>query len=230
MGNKSYCYRYPHPAVTTDCVIFGFDGTQLNVLLVKRGGEPYLGWWAFPGGFVRMDESAETGALRELREETQLTPGYVEQFHTYSEPARDPRERVITIAYLALVRIQEVKGGDDAKEAQWFAVDKVPQLAFDHDVILRDALTRLRERIHFQPVGYELLPEKFTLRQLQSLYEAILGIRFDRRNFAKKMLHLDLLTPLEETVWPTPKRAAKLYRFNPEKYTELKQRGFRLEF
>ena len=230
MEENRYYYRYPHPAVTTDCVIFGFDGSRLNVLLVKRGGEPYSGWWAFPGGFIRMDESADEGALRELCEETQLKPSYIEQFHTYSEPLRDPRERVITIAYLALVKIQEVKGGDDAKEAQWFPIDHIPHLAFDHDVILRDALARLRERIHFHPIGFELLPDKFTLRELQTLYEAILGIRFDRRNFAKKMHHLDILNQLDETVWPTPKREATLYSFNVEKYNELKQRGFRLEF
>lgn len=227
---KQYCYRYPHPAVTTDCVIFGFDGHQMNVLLVKRGGEPYLGWWAFPGGFVRLDESAEAGALRELREETHLVPEYVEQFHTYSDPGRDPRERVITIAYLALVKLQEVKGGDDAVDARWFPIDKIPHLAFDHDLILRDAMARLRERIHFHPVGYDLLPEKFTLKELQTLYEAILGIHFDRRNFAKKMLHLDILTQLDETVWPTPRREAYLYKFNLDKYNEMKQRGFRLEF
>ena len=225
-----YCYKYPHPAVTTDCVIFGFDGEKLNVLLVKRGGPPYLGWWAFPGGFVKMDESAETSARRELKEETQLSAGYMEQLHTYSAPGRDSRERVITIAYIALVRISEVKGGDDAAEAQWFPIDQVPHLAFDHDYILRDALARLRERIHFHPIGYELLPEKFTLKQLQALYESVLGIRFDRRNFAKKMLHLDILTQLDETVWPTPKREANLYTFNLEKYNELKRRGFRLEF
>jgi len=230
MEEYKYCYQYPHPAVTTDCVIFGFDGEKLNVLLVKRGGEPYLGWWAFPGGFVRIEESAETGARRELREETGLSTSYMEQFHTYSTPDRDPRERVITIAYLALVKISEVKGGDDAAEAQWFSIDEVPHLAFDHDVILRDALTRLRERIHFHPIGYELLPDKFTMKQLQSLYEAVLGIRFDRRNFAKKMLHLDILTQLDETVWPTPKREANLFNFNLEKYNELKRRGFRLEF
>ncbi len=230
MEEKNYCYQYPHPAVTTDCVIFGFDGERLNVLLVKRGVEPYAGWWAFPGGFVKIDESAEEGALRELKEETQLSTGYMEQLHTYSSPGRDPRERVITVAYLALVKLSEVKGGDDAIEAQWFPIEKVPHLAFDHDVILRDALTRLRERIHFHPVGYELLPEKFTLKQLQSLYEAVLGIRFDRRNFAKKMLHLDILTPLDETVWPTPKREANLFAFNLGKYNELKRRGFRLEF
>lgn len=230
MDDNKYCYKYPHPAVTTDCVIFGFDGEKLNVLLVKRGGEPYLGWWAFPGGFVKIDESAEEGALRELKEETQLSTSYMEQLHTYSAPDRDARERVITIAYLALVKISEVKGGDDAAEAQWFPIDEVPHLAFDHDVIIRDALARLRERIHFHPIGYELLPEKFTLKQLQSLYEAVLGIRFDRRNFAKKMLHLDILTQLDETVWPTPKREANLFTFNLEKYNELKRRGFRLEF
>lgn len=230
MDNKPYCYKYPHPAVTTDCVIFGFDGTQLNVLLVKRGGEPYAGWWAFPGGFLNITESAEVGALRELQEETQLTPAYVEQFHTYTDPDRDPRERVITIAYLALVKIQQVKGGDDAKEARWFPLDQIPHLAFDHDVILRDAMKCLRERIHFHPIGHDLLPEKFTLKQLQNLYEVILDRRFDRRNFAKKMLNLGILTQLDETVWPTPKREAKLYKFNLDKYQELKQRGFRLEF
>lgn len=228
--NDQYCYKYPHPAVTTDCVIFGFDGTQLKVLLIKRGIEPYKGRWAFPGGFLNLNESAEEGALRELKEETGFTAEYMEQFHTYSNPERDPRERVITIAYLALVKIGEVKGGDDAAEAGWFAVGNIPQLAFDHDVILRDALARLRERIHFHPIGYELLPDKFTLKELQTLYEAILGIHFDRRNFAKKMLHLDILTQLDETVWPTPKRAANLYKFNLDKYSELKQRGFRLEF
>lgn len=230
MEDKCYCYRYPHPAVTTDCVIFGFDGCQLKVLLIKRGIEPYKGCWAFPGGFLNPDETAEAGALRELKEETGFEARYIEQFHTYSDPGRDPRERVITIACLALVKIGEVRGGDDAAEAGWFPVDRIPQLAFDHDVILHDAMARLRERIHFHPIGYELLPEKFTMRELQNLYEAILGVHFDRRNFAKKMLHLGLLTQLDETVWPTPRREAYLFRFNTEKYAELKRCGFRLEF
>lgn len=227
MEDKKYCYKYPHPAVTADCVIFGFGGSDLQILLIQRGIEPYKGKWALPGGFLHPDESAEAGALRELKEETGIESAYIEQFHAYSESDRDPRERVITIAYLALVKLQEVRGGDDA---QWFPIDKVPQLAFDHDLILRDALARLRERIHFHPIGYELLPEKFTLKELQSLYEAILGIHFDRRNFAKKMLHLDILTQLDETVWPTPKRKTNLFQFNIAKYKELKQRGFRLEF
>ena len=230
MTDNIYTYKYPHPSVTTDCVIFGFDGQQLQVLLVERGIEPYKGKWAFPGGFVKMDESCEEGALRELKEETGLTGAYIEQFHAFSDPERDPRERVITIAYYALVRIQEVKGGDDAAKAQWFGLDEVPQLAFDHDRILREALKRLRERIHFEPVGFELLPEKFTMKQLQSLYEAILDVKFDRRNFAKKMLHFELLNQLDEKVWPTEKREANLYSFNKENYSELKQKGFRLEF
>lgn len=225
-----YTYKYPHPAVTTDCVIFGFDGNKLQVLLIERGIEPYKGRWAFPGGFLNPDETAEEGALRELKEETGLSGAFIEQFHTYTDPRRDPRERVITIAYYALVRIQDVIGGDDAAKAQWFPLDEVPQLAFDHDRILREAITRLRERIHFKPVGFELLPEKFTMKELQSLYEAILDVKFERRNFAKKMLHYDLVTQLDETVWPTPKREAYLFSFNKENYEEFKKKGFQLEF
>ncbi len=240
-----YRYKYPHPAVTTDCVIFGFDGTRLKVLLVRRGQEPYKGRWAFPGGFLNMDESAEEGALRELREETGLdwtsdaaaedgTPeygkGYIRQLHTFSAPDRDPRERVVTIAYYALVRLQEVHGGDDAADARWFGLDETPALAFDHDMILRMALDELRRQIHFEPVGFELLPEKFTVRTLQNLYEAILDMRFDRRNFYSKMLRLGILTKLDERANPTSRKEACLFSFNPEKYAELKDKGFRLEF
>lgn len=230
MEELNYHYKYPHPSVTTDCVIFGFDGSRLNVLLVQRGVEPFKGCWAFPGGFVKMDESCEEGALRELKEETGLEPAFVEQFHAFSDPKRDPRERVITIAYYALVRLQNVVGGDDAAQARWFPVDEVPQLAFDHDLILRVALKTLRERIHFEPIGFDLLPEKFTMKQLQSLYEAVLDVKFDRANFAKKMLHLEILNKLDETIWPTSRREAALYSFNPSSYQELKQKGFRLEF
>ena len=230
MEEKKYCYKYPHPAVTTDCVIFGFDGNDIKVLLIERGIEPFKGKWAFPGGFLNMDETAGEGAMRELKEETGLENAYIEQFNTYSEPGRDPRERVITIAHYALVRIQEVKGGDDAAKAQWFPIDEVPQLAFDHDKILRDAMRKLRERIHFEPIGFELLPEKFTMRDLQILYESILGVKFDRRNFAKKMMHYELLNQLDETVRPTAKRDALLYSFNKENYELFKKKGFQLEF
>ena len=177
-----------------------------------------------------MDETAREGALRELKEETGLENAYIEQFNTYSDPWRDPRERVITIAHYALVRIQEVKGGDDAAKAQWFPIDKVPQLAFDHDKILRDAMRKLRERIHFEPIGFELLPEKFTMKELQILYESILGVKFDRRNFAKKMMHYELLNQLDETVRPTAKRDALLYSFNKDNYELFKKKGFQLEF
>ena len=230
MEEKKYCYKYPHPAVTTDCVIFGFDGSELQVLLIERGIEPFKGKWAFPGGFLNMDETAGEGAMRELKEDTGLENAYIEQFNTYSEPGRDPRERVITIAHYALVRIQEVKGGDDAAKAQWFPIDEVPQLAFDHDKILRDAMRKLRERIHFEPIGFELLPEKFTMRELQILYESILGVKFDRRNFAKKMMHYELLNQLDETVRPTAKRDALLYSFNKDNYELFKKKGFQLEF
>lgn len=225
-----YCYKYPHPSVTTDCVIFGFDGDRLKVLLVQRGVEPYKERWAFPGGFLKMEESAEEGALRELQEETGLKGAYIRQFHTFTAPHRDPRERVITVAYYALVRMQEVKGGDDAADARWFALTEVPQLAFDHDQILRQAEQALRRQIHFEPVGFELLPEKFTIRELQNLYEAILEVHFDRRNFYNKMKRLEMLEQTDETANPSQRKEAFLFRFNKQKYDELKQKGFRLEF
>lgn len=225
-----YSYKYPHPSVTTDCVIFGFDGVKLKVLLVERGMAPYKGRWAFPGGFLNMDESAEEGALRELKEETGLEGAYIRQFHTFSAPQRDPRERVITIAYYALVRMQEVKGGDDASDARWFALDEVPPLAFDHDQILRKAEKTLRQQIHFEPVGFELLPEKFTIKQLQNLYEAILDMRFDRRNFYNKMRRLGMLELTGDTANPSQRREANLFSFNAKKYAELKSKGFQLEF
>ena len=225
-----YCYKYPHPSVTTDCVIFGFDGTKLSVLLIERGVEPYKDRWALPGGFLKMNEDADTGAKRELQEETGLEGAYIQQFYTFTAPERDPRERVITIAYYALVRMQDVKGGDDAADARWFALNEVPQLAFDHDRILRKAEQALRQQIHFEPVGFELLPEEFTIKELQNLYEAILGVRFDRRNFYNKMKRLEMLEQMEETVNPSQKKEAFLFRFNKAKYDELKQKGFRLEF
>ena len=230
MEELKYHYKYPHPSVTTDCVIFGFDGVKLKVLLIERGLEPFKGRWAFPGGFIKMDESAEEGALRELQEETGLTGAYIKQFHTFTDPNRDPRERVITIAYYALVRIQDVKGGDDAAKAQWFDLEEVPALAFDHDRILRKAMQELRKQIHFEPIGFELLPEKFSMSALQHLYEAILDVKFDRRNFSKKMLHFGLLDQLDEKAKVSQAKESILYTFNAERYNEMKQKGFQLEF
>jgi len=194
MDDKNvYTYKYPHPAVTTDCVVFGFDGRELKVLLIQRGIEPYKGMWAFPGGFMRMDESAEECARRELKEETGLELQYIKQLGAFSGVNRDPRERVVTIAFYALARRIDVHGGDDASAAQWFTIDEVPQLAFDHDYILRQAMKRIREDIHFEPVGFGLLDEEFTIADLQRLYESILGVHFDRRNFYKKMLQTGIL-------------------------------------
>ncbi len=226
----TYTYDYPRPAVTTDCVIFGYDGKELKVLLIERGIEPFKGCWAFPGGFLNMDEDALAGARRELKEETGLENAFIEQFHTFSEPGRDPRGRVITIAHYALVKIQEVEGGDDAAQARWFSIGEVPPLAFDHDRILRMAMSRLKERIHFEPVGFELLPDVFTMPQLQNLYEAILEVHFDRRNFASKMLKLGILEDTGDRPAGASSRIPVSYRFNKEKYNELKAKGFRLEF
>lgn len=225
-----YTYEYPRPAVTTDCVIFGYDGKDLKILLIERGIEPYKGRWAFPGGFLHMDETAIEGAKRELREETGLEDAFVEQFHTFSALDRDPRGRTITIAHLALVKIAEVRAGDDAAKAKWFPIHDIPSLAFDHDRILRLALQTLKEKIHFEPIGFELLPEVFTMPQLQNLYESILEICFDRRNFASKILKLGILEDTGERPAGAASRIPTKYRFNKDKYDELKAKGFRLEF
>ena len=198
MEEQKYTYKYPRPAVTTDCVVFGFDGHDLKILLIERGIEPYKGSWAFPGGFLNMEETAEQGALRELKEETGLDLRYLKQVGAFSDVHRDPRDRVITIAFYALAKKADVKGGDDAAKAQWFAINDVPHLAFDHDYILRKAMQKLREDIHFEPIGFGLLDEQFTIPELQRLYEAILGVQFDRRNFYKKILQTGILDEMDD--------------------------------
>ena len=226
----AYIYKYPHPAVTTDCVIFGFDGICIKVLLIERGREPFKGHWAFPGGFLEMNETAEEGARRELEEETGLKNAVIEQFYTFTDVHRDPRERVITIAHFALVKLTEVKNGDDAATARWFNLDEIPPLAFDHDQILHLAIHRLREQVHFKPIGFELLPEIFTMSELQNLYEAILGVKFDHRNFSNKMIRSGILTETEKKASNFPSQIPTKYRFHSEKYVELLQKGFKLEF
>lgn len=230
MKELKFCYRYPHPAVAVDCVIFGYDGNDIKVLLIQRGNYPYKTSWAFPGGFMNINETAEQAALRELKEETGLKDVIVRQLYTYTDIDRDPRERVISIAHYALTRISEVKAGDDAKDAKWFSLSEIPNLAFDHDVILNKALTTLKERICFEPIVFELLPEIFKMSELQNVYENILGIKFDRRNFYKKMNKLGILTEVEGRAKDSSRRIPIFYRFNAEKYAELKQKGFKLEF
>lgn len=176
MEELKYHYKYPHPAVTTDCVVFGYEEEgSLKVLLIKRKHEPDKGKWAFPGGFLNMDETAEYGALRELKEETGLTNADIRQFYTFTNPKRDSRERVISIAFYALVKIQDVKGGDDASMASWFGLDVIPELAFDHNLMFKMALRALRCQACVEPVGMNLLPEKFSIEEFSRLYTAILG-------------------------------------------------------
>lgn len=214
-------YKYEHMAVTTDCVIFTYEDQKLKVLLIRRGAEPYAGTWAFPGGFLRTDETAEKGALRELQEETALTPSSpIVQLGVFSEVDRDPRERVITIAFYALVKPSQVIGGDDAAEAAWFPVDALPPLAFDHQTIFDEAMERLRRDIHFQPVGFDLLDDTFTLPDLQRLYETILGVKFDRRNFHRKILSSGILDEAPDN----------LFTLNRQRYEELKEDGLKKEF
>ncbi|MGD9419135.1 MAG: NUDIX hydrolase [Verrucomicrobiota bacterium JB025] len=226
----AFTYDYARPALTVDCVVFGFDGGGLQVLLIRRALEPFAGSWAFPGGFVEMDEDLDVAARRELEEETGLRDVFLEQLYTFGAPARDPRGRVVSVAYYALVRPDQhpAAGGSDASEAGWHAVDELPGLAFDHAEVLRVALERLRGKIRYQPVGFELLPKRFTLGQLQGLYEAILGRGIDKRNFRRKVAAFDFLVPLEEFVRGRH-RPARLYRFDRRKYRALEKRGFLFE-
>lgn len=230
MEEKNFCYKYPHPALAADCVIFGFDGVSIKVLLIQRGFEPYKDFWAFPGGFMNIDETVEQCAKRELEEETGLKDVAVEQFYTFSAVNRDSRERILSVAHYALVRLSDVKGGDDAMSAKWFAMNEIPPLAFDHDEMLQRAKKRLKERICFEPIGIELLPETFTVNTLQNLYEAILETKFDNYNFHNKMLKLGILEEAEPSSKNTSCNTPIKYRFNKNKYAELKQKGFRLEF
>jgi 8-oxo-dGTP diphosphatase len=229
--NKKYCYKYPRPAVTADCIIFGFDAGELKVLLIERGIEPFKGMWAIPGGFLQLEESTDDCAKRELYEETGLQNVFMEQLYSFSDPARDPRGHVITIAYYALVKLSDynIKAGDDAKNAKWFGISKVPTLAFDHEQILRVALNRLRGKIRYQPVGFELLPKRFTLPDLQTLYESILDVKIDRRNFRRKIDSMGLIIDHNETVKGVPHKGAKYFSFDKNKYMELIERGFNFE-
>ena len=227
----TYSYRYPRPALTVDCVVFGLADESLQVLMIKRDLEPFAGRWALPGGFVEMEETLESAARRELREETGLDTTYLEQLYTYGDLNRDPRERVVSVAYFALVKmgVHSVQAASDARSVDWFPVDDVPSLAFDHEGILSDALQRLRSKVRYQPIGFELLPRKFTLRQLQRLYETILDRPLDKRNFRKKILAMDLLEELDEQETDVAHRAARLFRFDKRRYRRLIRQGFSFE-
>lgn len=226
-----YGYKYPHPAVTVDCAVFGLanDTSDLSVLLVQRELDPYRGGWALPGGFVRMDEDLEAAARRELREETGVGDLYLEQLAAFGAPDRDPRERVITIAWLAIVNLFDhpVHASTDARKAGWFSIDELPPLAFDHDAIVAAALERLRRKVREEPVVFEFLPERFTLSRVQTLMETILGTSLDKRNFRRKIQATGLLVPLDEVEMDVAHRAAQLFRFDRERYERLRGDGVR---
>jgi 8-oxo-dGTP diphosphatase len=227
----AFSYEYPRPALAVDCVVFGLDEDELRLLLVERDLEPFRERWALPGGFVRLEETLEVAARRELEEETGITRLYLEQLYTFSAIHRDPRERVVTVAYYALVKLSDhqVQAATDARHAAWFSVSDLPALAFDHAEIVQTALSRLKGKVRYEPIGFELLPRKFTLSQLQRLYEVILERELDKRNFRKKILGMDLLIELDEVQSGVAHRAARLYSFDEKKYERLKKNGFNFE-
>ncbi len=222
-----YTYQYPRPAVTVDCVVFGILGARLQVLLIQRDRSPFAGSWALPGGFVGIEEPLEEAAQRELAEETGLCDIPLEQLHTFGRPGRDPRGRVISVVYFGLVRLEGLRvcAGDDARRANWFAWPELPPLAFDHAEILKLAYRRLVERACWGPIGRELLPSRFSFRQLHQVYEAIFQRKLDGQKLRRKLVRLGLIQPV-----PSEERSGnrhlQLYRFQPRVYTELSRYGF----
>jgi 8-oxo-dGTP diphosphatase len=220
-------------ALTVDCVVFGcnLDAHRLEVLLIERGLPPFEGSWALPGGFVR-DETLEQAASRELGEEAglPLKSVFLEQLYTFGALDRDPRGRVVSVAYMALVRPSDYQlaASTDARRAAWFPMSQLPPLAFDHAEVVRTAARRLRGKVRYQPIGFALLPEEFSLPELQHLYEITLEQTLDRRNFQRKILNTGLLRDTGRTQQGVPHRAARLYTFDRERYEALEAQGFEL--
>ena len=208
-----YTYEYPHPAVTTDIVIFTIRQDALKVLLIKRALPPHQGEWALPGGFVNLDESLEEGARRELEEETGVSGVYLEQLYTFGRPDRDPRERVITVAYYALIPTDnvEIRAATDAEGVSWFGMHELPDLAFDHQEILAMAHRRLVDKLDYSTIAFQFMPDQFTLSELQQVYELILGEPLDKRNFRKRILSLGLVRETGKERKEGAHRPAKLY-------------------
>lgn len=231
MKKVNFTYQYPHPALTVDCIIFGFDGQNLKVMLIQRKSEPFAKMWALPGAFVDETESLESCAERVLMKECNISSVYLEQLFTFGNPSRDPRERVISVAYMGLVKTAdfELIAGNDELQIEWRDVKEIPNLAFDHQQILRKAIDRIRGKIRYQPIGFELMNPKFTLPQLQQLYEAILGHSLDRRNFRKKLLSMQILKQLAEKQQNVAHKAAFYYEFDRECYEILMKEGIYLE-
>ena len=227
----AYTYEYPRPSLTVDCIIFGLDeSSRLKVLLIQRAKDPFKDAWALPGGFVDENETLEYAALRELKEETGISDVFIEQLFTFGTPGRDPRGRVVTVAYYSLINLAEHKiGADtDAQDVKWFPINSLPPLAFDHADILETAITRLRGKVRYQPIGFELLAEKFTLTQLQKLYETILDKELNKRNFRTKILKMNILKE-EDILRGVAHRPAQLYSFDKAKYKAYLNQGFNFE-
>lgn len=226
----AFSYEYPRAALAVDCVVFGLDEADLKVLLIQRRIPPFQHAWALPGGFVRLDEELDAAARRELSEEAGVSDVYLEQLYTFGTLGRDPRERVVTVAYYALAKLSDhrIRAATDAMGVGWFALDDLPKLAFDHAEIVRVARDRLRGKVRYAPIGFELLPPRFSLTQLQRLYEIILGEALDKRNFRKKILSMELLIETDELEQGVRHRAARLYRFDRRRYDRLAKQGFEL--
>jgi 8-oxo-dGTP diphosphatase len=218
-------------SLSVDCIIFGFDEHEVKILLIERAAEPSKGMWALPGGFVEPEEDLDNAARRVLEELTGLSNIYMEQVMTFGDVSRYPLGRVISVAYYALVKTEDymLKASSLATDARWHSLSKAPKLVFDHNEILHAGLEKLKRRVRYQPIGFELLPKKFTLTQLQKLYEAILGITLDKRNFRKKMLSMDLIVKLDESETNVAHRAARYFRFDKSKYSALQSKGFIFE-
>jgi len=216
---------------TLDCVIFGFDTKELKVLLINRGEEPYYNTLAIPGDFVQFEEEMDFAATRVLNELTGLENIYMEQLAAFADKDRHPWGRILTVAYYALINIKDYKltASSFATDVNWVPVSEIKKLAFDHNQIVNKGLDRLRRRIRNRPVGFELLPKKFTLRQLQKLYEAILNEELDKRNFRRKFLKIDLLKALDEWEENVSHKPAQYYRFDKKKYNKMVQDGYKIE-
>ena len=218
-----YVYQHPHPAVTVDVVIFTVRNDELKVLLIKRALEPYNGCWALPGGFVGIDESLQAAARRELEEETGVDAAYLEQLYTFGEPDRDPRERVISVAYYALMPSDalQIKAASDAEGVGWFSIDELPDLAFDHPGILDTALQRLSAKVDYSTIALQLMPEEFSMPELRQLYELIKREEIDARNFSKRILALDVIEPTGNVRREGAHRPAKLFRVKDRDKVEV---------
>lgn len=218
--------------VAVDAVVFGYDAEEgVSVLLIKRKFEPFQKSWALPGGLVKEEESLEEAVRRELKEESGVDATYLEQLYSFGKPDRDPRNRVISITYYGLVRPKDyqLSAQTDAEDVAWFNINKLPRLAFDHKQIMDAAIKRLRGKLAYEPVGFELLDKKFPFSDLEKLYQALLDKDLDRRNFKKRIMSYGFLEETKETIQRSVGRPATLFQFNKKKYFELKEKGYNFD-